>query len=147
MTMPAIRAAIREDLPKLLDLLQQLDPQTIAAGDLASATWERSLASGHATVLVADIDGHLAATCMLVLVDNLTNAGRPWAVIENVVTDAAWRKRGLGRLVLDAALTRAWEAGCYKVMLATRSKREATLRFYEAAGFIRGEKTFFQIRR
>jgi hypothetical protein len=41
----------------------------------------------------------------------------------------------------------AWEAGCYKIMLATGSRREETLQFYESAGFERGGKTFFQARR
>jgi hypothetical protein len=46
--------------------------------------------------------------------------------------------------VLRAALDNARQAGCYKVMLATGSRREETLRFYEQAGFERGVKTFFQ---
>jgi hypothetical protein len=37
-----------------------------------------------------------------------------------------------------------WKAGCYKVMLATGSRREETLHFYEGAGFDRGGKTFFE---
>lgn len=40
----------------------------------------------------------------------------------------------------------AWEAGCYKVMLMTGSKRPETLRFYADAGFEQS-KTGFQIRR
>ena len=51
--------------------------------------------------------------------------------------------RGLATVVLQAALREAWEHGCYKVMLATGSKRETTLHFYEQAGFIRGVKTGF----
>jgi GNAT superfamily N-acetyltransferase len=68
-------------------------------------------------------------------------------VIENVVTHAQHRQAGLGRAVLSAALDAAWQADCYKVMLASGSRREATLRFYEGAGFERGGKTFFQVRR
>lgn len=54
---------------------------------------------------------------------------------------------GLGRAVLHAALDRAWNADCYKVLLATGSQRESTLHFYEGAGFQRGAKTYFEIRR
>ena len=35
----------------------------------------------------------------------------------------------------------------FEVMLATGSSRPETLRFYEGAGFARGGKTFFQVRR
>ena len=48
---------------------------------------------------------------------------------------------------LSATLKAAWDANCYKVMLATGSPKPETLRFYESAGFERGGKTFFQARR
>jgi hypothetical protein len=48
---------------------------------------------------------------------------------------------------LASALKAAWDANCYKVMLATGSPKPETLRFYESAGFERGGKTFFQARR
>ena len=48
---------------------------------------------------------------------------------------------------LQAALDKAWRADCYKVLLATGSKRESTLRFYEGVGFTRDAKTYFEIRR
>ena len=51
------------------------------------------------------------------------------------------------RAVLHVALDIAWKANCYKVMLATGSKQEATLRFYESAGFMKGGKTYFEARR
>jgi L-amino acid N-acyltransferase YncA len=57
------------------------------------------------------------------------------------------RRMGLGRAVLSGALETAWQADCHEVMLATGSPREETLRFYESAGFERGGKTFFQMRR
>jgi GNAT superfamily N-acetyltransferase len=98
------------------------------------------------TVLVAEAEGRVAATCTLVVIPNLTRGARPYALIENVVTDAGRRKAGLGRAVIAAALDRAWEAGCYKAMLLTGSRDPATLRFYGGAGF-RQDKTGFQIRR
>lgn len=80
------------------------------------------------------------------VIPNLTRGGRPYALIENVVTHADHRQRGHGRALLHAAVAAAWEAGCYKVMLMTGSKRPETLRFYADAGFEQS-KTGFQIRR
>jgi GNAT superfamily N-acetyltransferase len=54
---------------------------------------------------------------------------------------------GLGRRVLTHALDLAWQADCYKVVLATGSQQETTLRFYEQSGFHRGGKTYFEVRR
>jgi GNAT superfamily N-acetyltransferase len=47
------------------------------------------------------------------IVPNLTRAARPYALVENVVTKAAARRRGLGAAVLRALLERCWAAGCY----------------------------------
>jgi GNAT superfamily N-acetyltransferase len=68
-------------------------------------------------------------------------------VIENVVTHADYRRLGLGRRVLAHALDVAWQADCYKVLLATGSTQETTLRFHEEAGFHRGSKNYFEVRR
>lgn len=94
-------------------------------------------------VFVGELDGRIVTTCVLALVRNLTRGARPFGVIENVVTDAAHRRQGHGIAMLRHALGCAWEAGCYKVMLLTGSRREETLAFYEKAGFRRGVKTGF----
>ncbi len=143
-----IRAATRDDLAGVLALyrvFRSYDPAFDAAA--AGPCWEAIERSGVMTVVVAEAEGVIAATCTLVVVPNLTWSGRPWAVIENVVTDPLYQRRGLGQGVLGFACELAWAAGCYKVSLATGSLQEATLRFYEEAGFVRGGKTFFEMRR
>ena len=143
-----VRPAVRSDLAELLALYRFLNAED-PTPDLAraSATWERLLASDMVTVLVADAEGVLVSTCMLVVVPNLTRDTGPFALIENVVTHADHRGRGHGHAVLGTALAAAWAAGCYKVMLMTGSRRESTLRFYERAGFDRQSKTAFHVRR
>ncbi len=89
----------------------------------------------------------IAGTCLLLVVPNLTRGGRSFALIENVVTDQALRRRGVGTALLRAAFDRAWAGDCYKIMLASGRADEGVLRFYETAGFTRGGKTFFQARR
>lgn len=143
-----VRPAVRGDLAGVLALYRHLNPDDPAPDPAkAEATWQRLIASDGTTVFVAERDGVLVATCMLVVVPNLTRDTGPFGLIENVVTHADHRCHGHGRAVLDAAVAAAWEAGCYKVMLMTGSRQESTLRFYERAGFERGTKTAFQIRR
>jgi GNAT superfamily N-acetyltransferase len=145
---PDIRPAKPDDLSGVLALYRQLNPgDPVPAVEAAETAWAALLASGLTTPFVADMAGLLAASCTLAIVPNLSRGARPYGVIENVVTDAGHRRRGLGRAVLHAALDKAWRADCYKVLLATGSRREATLRFYEGAGFQRGGKTYFEIRR
>jgi GNAT superfamily N-acetyltransferase len=148
MTEPIIRPARPGDLPGVLALYRQLNPGDPVPGIAdAEAAWSALLTSGLTTTFVADVAGQLVSTCTLAIVPNLSRGARPYGVIENVVTDAGHRRSGLGRAVLHAAIARAWEANCYKVHLATGSRRESTLRFYEGAGFRKNAKTYFEIRR
>ena len=143
-----VREASHDDLSAVLALYRHLspeDPELQIAG--ATPAWEALLQSPMTIVVVAEIEGAVAASCLLVMVPNLTRGARPFAIIENVVTDPDHRKKGLGTAVLSFALQAAWERGCYKVMLASGRKEEATLRFYEKAGFKRGGKTYFEVRR
>lgn len=148
MVEPEIRSAKLDELPSVLALYRQLNPGDPVL-DVAAAeqVWSALLTSGFTTIFVADAAGLLVSSCTLAIVPNLSRGARPYGVIENVVTDADHRRRGLGRAVLHAALDEAWKADCYKVLLATGSKRESTLRFYEGAGFTRDAKTYFEIRR
>ncbi|MFH6784683.1 MULTISPECIES: GNAT family N-acetyltransferase [Methylobacterium] len=142
-----IRPADRFDLPRLLDLYVHLDPDDARCPpEEAAAILDRLSRDEGSAVLVGAIGEKLVTTCTVVVIPNLTRGGRPYALIENVVTHADHRGAGFGRAVLSAAVGRAWEAGCYKVMLMTGSTKPSTLAFYEAAGF-EPSKTGFQVRR
>jgi GNAT superfamily N-acetyltransferase len=93
--------------------------------------------------VVAELEGQLVASCALTIVPNLTRGARPYGLIENVVTHAEYRRRGLGTAVLRHGCEVAWRAGCYKVMLLTGSRDPGVLGFYEAAGFLKDVKTGF----
>lgn len=143
-----VRSAAEHDLPEVLNLYLHLhpnDPQLETA--TAERVWATLLTSSLMTVIVAQAAERLVSSCTLAIVPNLSRGGRSYGVIENVVTHADYRQIGLGRRVLAHALELAWQADCYKVLLATGSKRESTLRFYEEAGFHRGGKTYFEVRR
>lgn len=140
------RPAGRNDLPALLDLYHQLNPADPAADPARATTiYDDMLSRPGFTIFVAEAVGRVVATCTLAVIPNLTRGGRSYALIENVVTDAAHRGRGFGRAVLQAAITAAWAQDCYKAMLMTGSRKESTLRFYDNSGFTR-DKTAFTIR-
>jgi ribosomal protein S18 acetylase RimI-like enzyme len=90
--------------------------------------------------------GGLIASCNLVIIPNLTRGGRPYGVIENVVTHADHRDRGHGQAVIRHAIAQAWAAGAYKVVLTTSRKDPAVWAFYERCGFDSGDKRAFVIR-
>lgn len=147
MTELVIRPAEQTDLPALLDLYRHLIPdETPCPRDRAADILDRLRAFEGSAVLIGLLGTGLVASCTVIVIPNLTRGGTPYALIENVVTDAGHRNKGLGKAILKAALDRAWDAGCYKVMLITGSKKPSTLAFYEAAGFEQS-KTGFQARR
>ncbi len=143
----SIRAAVEADLAALQLLYRHLHPQDPELSPAqAQAGWHRLLAHPGTTVFLGTLPSGLAVTsCTLHVMPNLTRNAAPYGVIENVVTHEQHRQRGYGKSVLARALAESWRQGCYKVMLMTGSKRESTLRFYEAAGFHR-EKTAFVAR-
>ena len=97
-------------------------------------------------MLLALSDGVAVATITLVVIPNFTRGGAPYALIENVVTAPAHRQRSHAGALIRHGFARAWEAGCYKVMLLSGSNTPATLDFYRSCGFVQ-DKTGFQIRR
>lgn len=139
-----IREAQESDLAGLLRLYTYLGKEMPDPADTKVAEiWRRIMEDPNHHVLVMDEGGALRASCVLVIVPNLTHGGRPYALIENVVTDAGYRRRGYGTAALNAAKEIAVREGCYKLMLMTGSKLESTLRFYEKAGYNRRDKTAF----
>ncbi|MBA4217566.1 MAG: GNAT family N-acetyltransferase [Proteobacteria bacterium] len=93
------------------------------------------------------VDGVLVASCNQAVIPNLTRGGRAYAVIENVVTNAACRGQGHGQALIRHAVAQAWAAGAYKVVLTTSRKDPAVWAFYERCGFDSGDKRAFVIRR
>ena len=137
-----IRLVQPRDLLPLLELYTHLNADGIP-GTLPEALWQEILADPNHHIVVAEEGGLLVSTCVLVIVPNLTRGQRPYALIENVVTHADYRRRGYASAVLHFAREIARERGCYKLMLMTGSKEEGTLRFYEEAGYNRKDKTGF----
>jgi GNAT superfamily N-acetyltransferase len=92
---------------------------------------------------VGKTDDRIVTSCILVIVPNLTHNQRPYALIENVVTDAAYRNRGFATAILGFAKQIAVNHRCYKIMLMTRSRLQSTLNFYRKAGYNAEDKTAF----
>lgn len=139
-----ILQARREDLPELLELYRQLHPaDAVPEGLRLEMIWGEILADPHYHVLLLRADGVLAASVSVIVIKNLTRNARPYAVIENVITDAAQRKRGYAARLMAEAVQIARAANCYKVSLTTGKKDDGTFHFYESCGFNKEDKTAF----
>ncbi len=104
-----VREAQSRDFEPLMTLYRQLQPaDPVVTDGHDRRVFETITASETLRLFVLeDHLGELRASCYLNVIPNLTRAARPYAVIENVITDEAIRGRGFGRAVIRHALSAA----------------------------------------
>lgn len=139
-----IREITEKDLDGLLTLYTQLhDNPFPEKTNKLQQLWSDILSDRNHHIIVCEEHGEIISSCVCVIVPNLTHEQRPYALIENVVTDEKYRKKGYATACLDFAKEIASKENCYKIMLMTGSKQESTLNFYQKAGYNRNDKTAF----
>ena len=139
-----LREAVKEDLYELLNLYLFLHEKNIPKNsDYLENTWKRIIEDTNHHIIVNEIDGKIISSCVCVIIPNLTRNIRPYAFIENVVTNEAYRGKGYSTECLDYAKAIAIKNNCYKMMLLTGTKNESTLDFYRKAGYNSEDKTAF----
>lgn len=139
-----IRHAEKSDLEALLALYTNLHDNPMPDIDTRiDLLWSRIMADKNHHIIVGIISQAIVSSCVVIIVPNLTHGQRPYALVENVVTDARYRKQGFGSAMLNRAREIAKEQHCYKIMLMTGSKEAGTLSFYRKAGYNSEDKTAF----
>ncbi|MHA1985540.1 MAG: GNAT family N-acetyltransferase [Promethearchaeota archaeon] len=140
-----IREIKKNEFCKLLKLYTHLHQKDAPLPNKAKleSIWKEITGNPLLHYFVLELDNELVSSCTLSVIPNLTRGGRPYGLIENVVTHAEYRRRGFGTSILQHALEVAWENKCYKVMLLTGSREPAIHQFYEKTGFKMGVKTGF----
>ena len=112
----------------------------------SSADFNAVLAHPGTRIIGAEVEGVVQSMLTLHVLPNVTYGGRPYALIENVVTAAAFRSQGLARKVMEVAIQTAWDADAYKIMLLTGQDAGAR-GFYEKLGFRADQKYGMALRR
>jgi GNAT superfamily N-acetyltransferase len=137
--MVLIRAAVEEDVPRILELYQQLsfnpgDYQKAPVADCRHVLNRMKEHPGY-SLLVAEEDGHVVGTTVLAILPGFAHHTSPFAVIEYVVVDEKKRSLGIGRIMMEHCRKLAKEAGCYKIMLTSDKRRKRAHKFYKSLGF------------
>ena len=142
--MIVIREAVKDDLYELLNLYIYLHEDNIPNNSRhLEITWNTIIKDVNHHIIVNEVDGKIVSSCVCVIVPNLTRDIRPYAFIENVVTNKEYRGKGFASECLNYAKNIAIQNDCYKMMLLTRTKNESTLNFYKNAGYNSEDKIAF----
>lgn len=139
-----IREITENDLEGLMKLYMQLHDNPMPDKTQAlTELWDTILHDKNHHIIVAEQNGKIVSSCVCVIIPNLTHNQQPYAFVENVITDEAYRNKGLATACLNYAKEIALKEKCYKLMLLTGSKKESTLNFYRKAGYNSEDKTVF----
>ncbi|CUH99022.1 GNAT family N-acetyltransferase [Leisingera aquaemixtae] len=142
-----LRRAGERDYRDLLCLYRELMGEIpVLAGTGGAEMLRRILEHPGTCIAVAEVEAQVVSAATLHILPNLTHGGRPYALIENVVTLRAFQGRGLGRAVMGFARDAAWAEDAYKIMLLT-GKAAAARGFYERLGYSGDDKHAMTLRR
>ena len=139
--MPAIRTAIKQDIPRICELYRQLENKPSGIGQQFPVeteyyqAYDRICAMPGHELLVVEDNGLVAGTMVLIIAPNLSHGASPWALVENLVVDSNHRRKGLARLLMEYAIDKAQKAGCYKITLSSHKSRHGAHSFYRSMGF------------
>lgn len=134
-----VRIARRADVPAIVALLaddmlgrtredpSDLDPYVEAFDEMAL--------DPNSDLLVLDLDGEVVGTAHLVYGRSLARKGQRRCTLESVQVAARLRSRGLGALLIGAAIDLARAHGCGSVQLTSHKSRTDAHRFYRRLGF------------
>ena len=146
--MPAtVREAREADLPRIVELLAQLsfDAEQHERPHSPEAyldVFREIAADPRQQLLVAEADGRVVGSLVLVIIANLSRRAKPYAIVENVIVDEAARGGGIGEVMLHHAIEEARRAGCYKLSLTSNKRRGDAHRFYERVGLTPSHEGF-----
>lgn len=138
------REASREDLPEILRLYMQpdMDDGTALSLPEAEQIFERMARYPDYKLHVATDGERIVGTFALLIMDNLGHLGAPSAIVEDVAVDPELHGKGIGRLMMQHALSLAADKGCYKLVLSSNLKRALAHAFYGSLGFERHGYSF-----
>jgi len=135
-----------KELLSLLELYRQLHPGDSMINEFVAKDIWKNIEKQNIKYFVARENGKIIASCYICIIPNLTRDGKSIGFIENVITDIEYRKRGIGKKIMENAIKYAKKQNCYKVLLQSGNKRTDAHGFYESIGFDGESKKAFELR-
>lgn len=122
-----VRHATSEDLSQLIPLLSQLTTVGYPSRSAINPTIYNNI-----YVLYQEDKNTIVGTITVLIEPKIIHNGGSVAHVEDVVIDQNYRKMGLGKVLLDHAISIAKKERCYKVILDCDKDN---IGFYEKSSF------------
>jgi len=137
---------VEKEILSLLELYKQLNPNDdILSEFVVKNVWD-NIEKQNIRYFVAKENGKIIASCYICVIPNLTRGGKSIGFIENVITNMEYRKRGIGKKIMENVIKFAKEQNCYKVVLQSGNKRTDAHEFYKSLGFDGESKKAYELR-
>ena len=143
-----IRRAVPKDIPKMMDLLRQVDlvhhngrPDVFHIGTKYSEEeLAQMLPDDTRPILVcADEEDRVMGYCFCIFQQHVGHSvltDIKTLYIDDLCVDESLRGKHVGRALYDAAVALAKESGCYNLTLNVWSCNPSAMRFYEKCGMV-----------
>ena len=150
-----IRFAKEKDIPKILDLLSQVDlvhhngrPDIFKIGQKYNAEEIGEIISDKSRPIIVSVNevDEVQGYCFCIFEEVRNNSvlcDRKTLYIDDLCVDETLRGRHIGKELYEAALELAKESGCYNVTLNVWSCNPSAEQFYEKLG-MKPQKTYME---
>lgn len=132
------QAADAEAIGGLYRELNTLSPPLVVPERIAAIA-----NSEHTHLLVCEDSGEIIATALVCLCQDVMFGNQLFALVENVVVSADYKREGIGKSMMDYIQAFCLEQNCSKIMLQTGSENRDARDFYTAMGYDPGAKIGF----
>jgi len=140
--MTEIRQAKENDVPRIIELYRELSMITTEAeqrsttpGDNYRKVFDEISNNPRRELLVADYEGEVVGTVALFIIANLSHGATPYALVENLVVNHKYRRKGIGKKLMEYTIARATQEGCHRIELVSDMRRKEAHRLYCSLGF------------
>jgi len=133
LNMRRIRRANKDDAEAIANLYRELN--TLSPVSVLPERIDAVANSDNTHLLVCDDAGEIIATALICLCQDVMFDNQPFALIENVVVNADYKREGIGKSMMDYIEAFCLEQDCSKIMLLTSSENRDARSFYTAMGY------------
>jgi len=131
--MRRIRRATKDDAEAIANLYRELN--TLSPVSVSPERIGALAKSRDTHLLVCDDAGEIIATALVCLCQDVMFDNQPFALVENVVVSSDYKRKGIGKNMMDYIEVFCLEQDCSKIMLLTSSENRDARSFYTAMGY------------